>query len=139
MKKDALFFLTGGIAYPVIEILWRGYSHVSMAVAGGMSLLLINRLCCGKLRSKRLYVKCFAGSGIITGIEFATGILVNKVLMLGVWDYSALPYNIAGQICLPFSAIWFFLTIPAIFLCDKLSLAVDNGRKKRAPETTETP
>ena len=137
MKKDALFFLTGGIAYPIIEIMWRGHSHISMAFAGGASLLCINRLCCEKLRKSRLFVKCFAGSGIITGIEFIVGILVNKVLMLGVWDYSALPYNLAGQICLPFSIIWFFLTIPATMLCDKLSYWMDNGRKKTIKDPRE--
>lgn len=137
MKKDALFFLTGGIAYPVIEIMWRGYSHISMAIAGGASLLLINRLCCEKLRARRMYVKCLAGSGIITGVEFITGIFVNKILTLGVWDYSALPYNIAGQICLPFSIIWFFLTIPAILLCDKFSEMIDAENKKPRKESGE--
>ena len=50
-------------------------------------------------------------------LEFLFGLLVNRVLHLHVWDYSALPLNIMGQICLPFSLIWFVLTIPAIALC----------------------
>lgn len=26
---------------------------------------------------------------------------------LGVWDYSAAPFNLLGQICLPFTLLWF--------------------------------
>lgn len=126
MKKDALIFLTGGIIYPIMEIVWRGYSHYSMAIAGGLSLVLINRVCCTRLNKKRMYVKCAAGSLIITAVEFAVGIIFNKILLMEVWDYSQLPMNILGQISLPFSLIWFFITIPAIFVCTKITAAVDS-------------
>lgn len=33
--------------------------------------------------------------------------LVNRVMHLGVWDYSAAPFNLLGQICLPFTLLWF--------------------------------
>lgn len=125
VKKDAYFFIVGGIAYPAIELLWRGYSHYSMAIAGGACMILINRLCCGKLKTKKLFVKCAAGSGIITSVELFTGLLFNKVFSMNIWDYSSLPYNIFGQICLPFSLIWFLMSIPAVYLCDTLSRAVD--------------
>lgn len=137
MKKDAVMFMTGGVVYPVIELMWRGYSHYSMMIAGGLSLYLINKLCCKKLREKRMYMKCLAGSGIITGVEFFTGIVFNKIFMMNVWDYSALPYNIGGQICLPFSVIWFFLTIPAVFICDKLSNIIDSRKSSALPQATE--
>ena len=88
-------------------------------------MILINRLCCGKLKSKRLFVKCVAGAGIITSIELVTGLIVNRLLGLNVWDYSAMPYNIMGQICLPFSFIWFLMSIPAVYLCDWLSKSID--------------
>ena len=39
--------------------------------------------------------------------EFWTGVLVNRVMHLGVWDYSAAPFNLLGQICLPFTLLWF--------------------------------
>ena len=36
---------------------------------------------------------------------------------MSVWDYSGVPQNVLGQICLPFSAIWFVfgLLIYAVF------------------------
>ncbi len=117
MKKEAALFLTGGAVYPVLEILCRGRTDFSMAVAGGTCLCLINRFCYGKLKMMPLPVKCLAGSAIITGVEFGIGILVNLILKLNVWDYSSIPFNILGQICVPFSFLWYVLTIPALLLC----------------------
>lgn len=123
MEKQISLFLTGGVIYPSLEIICRGKTDFSMAVAGGLSLCLIDIVCNCRLRMKPLYIKCCAGSGIITSIEFITGVLVNMVLKLNVWDYSQLPMNILGQICVPFSLLWFFITVPALQLCtlyDKL-------------------
>lgn len=117
MKKDAFLFLTGGTIYPTLEVAARGRTDFSMAVAGGLCLCLIDRVCNEKIKNEPLLIRCAAGSGIITGVEFLIGVLVNMVLRLDVWDYSSLPLNILGQICLPFSILWFFATIPAMGLC----------------------
>ncbi len=115
---DGLLFLTGSCAYPTLEMIWRGRTHYSMALAGGLSLTLIGRICCGTLRHKGLALRCLAGSGIITGIELCTGLVVNDLLGFGVWDYSDMPLNILGQVCLPYSLLWCALTLPAMALCD---------------------
>ena len=117
VRKNSLLFLAGSGLYPLLEVLWRGYSHASMALAGGVCLLLINAVCCEKMEKRSLPARCAIGSLIITVVEFLFGLLVNRVLHLHVWDYSALPLNIMGQICLPFSLIWFVLMIPASALC----------------------
>lgn len=107
-------FLTGGVIYPTLEILCRGKTDFSMAVAGGICVCLIDRICNHRLKEKPITVKCVAGSGIITTVEFWTGVLVNLVLKMNVWDYSQMPLNILGQICFPFSLLWCFITIPAM-------------------------
>jgi len=117
MKKKASLFISGGVIYPFLEIICRGHSDFSMAVAGGLCLCMIDKICNGRLKLQPLAVKCAAGSAIITFVEFATGILVNVVLKLNVWDYSQLPMNFMGQICVPFSLLWSILTIPAMKLC----------------------
>ena len=117
MKKNALIFSLGSILYPILEILWRGRSHYSMAVAGGLSLMLIDIICLRKLSKIPLWTKAVLSSGIITSIEFFTGIIVNIGLKMNVWDYSAQPFNLLGQICLPFSIIWIFISLPAIYIC----------------------
>lgn len=117
MKKYAFLFLTGGTIYPLLEITCRGKTDISMAAAGGVCLCLIDRICNHNMKSAPLTIKCAVGSGIITAVEFATGLLVNVALKLNVWDYSAMPMNIMGQICLPFSILWFLVTLPAIGIC----------------------
>lgn len=135
MKKNSLIFVTGSCVYPLLELLWRGYTHSSMALAGGISLVLINRICCEKLQKKSLAARCAAGSLIITSVEFCMGILVNRILHLQVWDYSNLPMNVLGQICLPFSLIWFVLTIPASYLCRLCSRFTDRFLANTPSET----
>ena len=48
--------------------------------------------------------------------------------------------NILGQICIPFSAIWFFLTIPATALCKLCGKAADHiflpGKRNTAKRVT---
>lgn len=117
MKKYAFLFLTGGTVYPALEIICRGKTDISMAAAGGLCLCLIDRICNHDMKSSPISIKCFAGSGIITAVEFATGLLVNVALKLNVWDYSAMPLNIMGQICVPFSMLWCLATLPALGLC----------------------
>ncbi len=77
MKKNLALFLTGGTLYPALEILCRGKTDFSMALAGGTCLCLIDWVCNRKLQAMPLSVKCFAGSSIITAVEFGTGVVVN--------------------------------------------------------------
>ncbi len=126
MKKNLTLFLMGGTLYPSLEILCRGKTDFSMALAGGACVCLIDSVCNGKLHAMPLSVKCFAGSGIITAVEFCTGVVVNIILKLNVWDYSQMPMNILGQICIPFSILWYAATIPAMLLgtcCSRFAAA----------------
>lgn len=52
----------------------------------------------------------------VTAMEFITGIIVNKWLHLAVWDYSNQPFQLFGQICLPFMVIFSGLCALGIFL-----------------------
>lgn len=117
MKRNALIFSVGSIVYPLLEVMWRGYSHYSMAIAGGLSLMLIDIVCIRKLFKAHLIIKSLLSSVLITVVEFVTGYIVNIVLGLNVWDYSAMPLNILGQVCLPFSILWMLISIPAMWLC----------------------
>lgn len=117
LKKNALLFLTGGTVYPALEVISRGHTDISMSIAGGVCLCLIDQICHQKMQNRSLAQRCAVGSGIITSVEFLTGIIVNIVFKMNVWDYSSMPGNILGQICLPYSLLWFFLTLPALGVC----------------------
>ena len=56
-----------------------------------------------------LLMKCLLGAIIITAIELLFGYIFNIKYGMKVWDYSNQPLNLFGQICLPFSLLWFGL------------------------------
>lgn len=116
--KYILLWFIGGSIYYLIEIIYRGYSHWTMFILGGIcfiSLGLINELFSWETP---LWKQCIVGSIIITLLEFVTGCIVNLVLSWSVWDYSSLPLNILGQISIPFSLVWCGLSIIGIVLDD---------------------
>lgn len=94
-------FLIGAIGYPMLELAWRGRTHPSMALAGGVSTMLIHRIGQAKLPLPEKALLCGAG---ITGIEAACGLIWNRHHQ--VWDYCRMPLNWRGQVCLPFTLAW---------------------------------
>ena len=62
-------------------------------------------------------LRALLGAIVITTAEFFAGCILNLWLGLGVWDYSDMPMQLFGQICLPYSVLWFLFCIPAGWLC----------------------
>lgn len=72
---------------------------------------------------KNNIVMLFIVSFIITSIlEFVTGFVLEKIFKYKWWNYSDLPFNIKGYICLKFSIIW---GLACIFLINTLSPLVE--------------
>lgn len=61
------------------------------------------------MQKAHLFTKCLLGALIITAVELIFGVIFNIKYNMGVWDYSNMPLNLLGQICLPFSVLWFGL------------------------------
>ena len=97
--KYPILFSAGGLGYMGLELLWRGWTHGTMFFAGGTCFLLL-----GRLKKCPLWLQAVAGAGIITAVELAAGLLVNRDYQ--VWDYRNAPFNFLGQICLPYSLLW---------------------------------
>ena len=116
--RKAILFYLGGCVYMGLELLWRGWSHGSMFLAGGICFLLIGRL--GELEpTLPLPGRMAVGAGIITMVELAAGLLFNRDY--GVWDYRDQPWNFMGQICPVFSLLWFPVALAAIVLYDRVN------------------
>ena len=114
-------FLLGGFGYVGLELLWRGRSHYSMFLAGGICFLLLGKL--NRVRPRlSLPLRCLVGAGIITMIELAAGLIFNRHFQ--VWDYRDAPLNFMGQICLPFSLLWIPVGLGAMSLYKKLDKAL---------------
>lgn len=117
LKKFVLIFIITGCGYTNIELLFRGYTHPSMIVVGGLCGALIGILSEKGLRLK-LWQKCCISAFLVLFIEFISGYILNIKFQLGVWDYSKEPMNILGQVCPSFGIAWFFLSIIALWLND---------------------
>lgn len=104
-----------------IELGYRGHSHWTMFLLGGLCFLIIGLLNEFKFTWQMPVVyQMLVGATAITTLEFITGCIVNKWLGWGVWNYSSVPFNIMGQVCLPFTFFWFLLSGLIIFLDDWL-------------------
>lgn len=100
-------------------MLWRGRTHWSMALAGGLSFQAIYRAHAG---GRSLPSRCARAAAAVTGIELATGLVVNRALRLGVWDYSRKRLHLWGQICPQYALAWLGLSAAASPLCRALRL-----------------
>lgn len=106
-------FTFGGLSYGLLEIMWRGSTHISMFFVGGLCFLMINFVNEHELFGGNMLLQAPFCAVLVTGAELVSGIFINRALKLNVWDYSDMPFNLWGQICLPFSCIWLLLSIPA--------------------------
>lgn len=113
--------LIGGFGYCLIEIMYRGRTHYSMFFAGAIVLSTFYYINTNFQMS--IWMKCLIGMLIITGIELIFGIAFNIILKEHVWDYSNVPLNFLGQICVPFSLIWFALSGVAFKVLEKIQVS----------------
>lgn len=113
--KNAVLFYLGGASYMTIEFLWRGRSHGSMFLLGGLCFSLLGPLY-RRFPRVPLAVKQVLGALMVTALELTTGLLVNR--QFAVWDYRQLPYNFRGQICLNYSLLWMPLSLFGMWLND---------------------
>ena len=128
ITEASFVFLVGGVCYYGMEVIWRGYSHWSMAICGALGFWLLYRLHRRHLRVP-LPLRALIGALLITAMELTVGSIVNLGMGWNLWDYSSLPFHFLGQICLPYSIVWFLLGFPCalvsywirrfVFLCDE--------------------
>ena len=125
LKKYTVFFLIGGAGYAVIELLWRGHTHWTMVIAGGICFVIFS-LISKNFPKKSLIYKSILCAVSVTGVEFVFGIIFNVILKMNIWDYSKVPLNLCGQVCPLFTVLWGVLGLIFIPLADVLN-------KKLAP------
>lgn len=127
--KPAALFLVGGLIYIIIEFLWRGRTHWAMFIVGGICFALIGLVNEIFTWDMPLVQQQAISVIMVTIIELLVGLLIN--CNYTIWDYRDMPLNIMGQICLPYSILWFFLSLPAIILDDYLRYWIFGEEKPR--------
>lgn len=129
--KAAFLFVVGGLVYILIELIWRGHTHISMFILGGICFVAIGFINEVFPWSLGLLWQSMIGAVIVTVLEFITGVIVNIWLGLNIWDYSNMPFNLLGQICLPFAFAWVALSAIAIVFDDYLRYWIFGEEKPR--------
>lgn len=119
-RKITLFILCG-IIYCLVEIIWRGYTHVSMFILAG----LLGVFCIDTPNNIYGYDLDYFLQVIISTIlctlgEGICGLIVNVWLKLSVWNYSNLFGTFFfGQCNIFFVFAWMaIIGLFGIFFCD---------------------
>lgn len=118
--KHLILAIIGGLIYILLETLWRGHSHWTMFLLGGICFVaigLINEVIPWEML---LWKQVLIGACIVTALEFLTGCVVNLWLGWNVWDYSNLQGNILGQVCPQYFLLWLPVSLVGIMLDDWL-------------------
>lgn len=116
--KYLSLFGIGGLLYILIEIFWRGRSHWTMFILGGICFVFLGSINEVLPWEMPLWQQVVIGAAGITILEFLTGCIVNLWLGWNVWDYSSLPGNLLGQICPQYFVLWMPVSLAGIVLDD---------------------
>lgn len=82
----------------------RGFLNGPVCPIYGVGMLIVV-LCLWNLRDRPLLL--FLGSALLTtALEFVTGFVLERFFHEKWWDYSDMPFNIKGYVCLKFTILW---------------------------------
>ena len=118
ISKYSFLFDAGGVLYVLIQLAWRGRSHWTMFVLGGLCFVYLGLINEVLHWDTPLWQQVWIGAVGITALEFLTGCVVNLWLGWGVWNYSGIPGNILGQICPQYTVLWMPVSLAGIILDD---------------------
>lgn len=121
LVKYYILFCVGFCTYSIIEILFRGYTYFTMGITGGIAFLIIDQINNKISWDLDLLIQGIIGSTVVTFLEFMIGIFCLRNNLSPMWDYSSMPLNYNGIICLPFSIIWIFVSILGIWIADLIN------------------
>ncbi len=125
----AALFAAGAVGYMLIELAWRGRTHILMGAAGGLCLNIICAV--SKIPRLGLAAKSAFCSAYITAVELAFGVVFNIGMGLDIWDYSDRWGNFLGQICPEYSFYWFVLSLFLTSAAVKFGKTYDAAVKRR--------
>lgn len=129
-----LWMWTGGL-YFFMEVAWKTFQGRPETISWTMFALAIflaiplERFGAELPWAMPLWIQTIICATAITSAEFIAGLILNVWLELGIWDYSHLPGNILGQICVPFYFVWIAVSVVGIVMLDWMRYAVEGGER----------
>lgn len=132
-----LLWFWGGTVYFLIEVAYKTATGSPDRISWTMLVLAIF-LCAPVERAGAelpwecpLWLQAEVCAALVTAAEMVAGLILNIWLKLGIWDYSGIPFNLWGQVCLPFSFAWWVLCLVFIPVFDWLRWAVIGGDRPK--------
>ena len=130
-----LLWTWGGTVYYLLEVAYKSLTGHPERISWTMLVIAI-LLCipverCGAELPWEypLWLQALCCAILVTAVEFVAGLVLNVWLGLGTWDYSTLPFNFMGQICLQFFFVWWGLCFVFILVFDWLRWAMKGGER----------
>lgn len=71
-----------------------------------------------------VFLLFLGGMLICSAVELFGGWILDKIFHMRWWDYSDRPFNVGGYICLPFSIMWGFAVVLAVWFVHAPIMAV---------------
>lgn len=130
-----LLWNLGGTVYFLLEVSWKTFRGESERISWtmlvvAMLLTVAVERCGAELPwTCPLWLQALACAALVTVVELGAGLLLNKLLGLGIWDYSGLPGNLWGQICPQFFLVWWVLCMVFIPIFDWMRYVVEGGER----------
>lgn len=123
--KTIILFIVGYCVYIAIEVTYKGSSYPIMGICGGISIVILDKINDVLSWDTDIILQGLIGCALITLMELIIGeVSIHTDLLPVMWDYSNIPLNYKGIICLPFSIVWFILSILTIMLADVINYYV---------------
>lgn len=132
-----LLWSWGGTVYFLLEVVFKTLrgepEQISWTMLVVAMILTIPVERCGEQLPWEvpLWLQALSCALLVTAVELAAGVILNIWLGLDIWDYSHLPFNLWGQICPQFSAVWWFLCLLFIPAFDWLRWSVEGGQRPK--------
>lgn len=132
-----LLWSWGGTVYFLLEVVFKTLRGEPEQISWPMLVLAVILTIpverCGEQLPWEvpLWLQALACALLVTAVELAAGVILNIWLGLDIWDYSHLPFNLWGQICPQFAAVWWFLCLLFIPAFDWLRWFVEGGQRPR--------
>ena len=82
-------------------------------------IIFIERFVFNRIKVKRLFkiiIMLFLVMFIVTGLEWCSGIFIEKIFNKTLWDYSKYKFNIGKYIALEISLLWGGLTLLFVYV-----------------------
>lgn len=130
-----LLWTWGGTVYYLLEVAYKSLTGHPERISWTMLVVAVI-LCipverCGAELPWEypLWLQALCCAILVTAVEFVSGLVLNVWLGLDIWDYSDLPFNFMGQICLQFFFVWWGLCFVFIPVFDWMRWTVE-GREQ---------